>query len=154
MIEVRQHAAEDASRLESQRSQQRVERGDPGEAGAARSGLETLAPEGFGQPRFAGGIRLPAVPDDFRRGLEWDALVEAQKEPLEVSDSRVRARDLEIIEDVVDGNGQRFDVSFSTSAPIFARASGPNQKSRNGSSRAAASNRASAPARERRLISA
>ena len=84
------------------------------------------------------------------RGWAHIGIIEA----LEEAGPRLPTGHLEVFEDLVDRDRQRFFVSFSTRAWIRVRPSGANQKSRKGSVSRAASNRASASARERRLISA
>jgi hypothetical protein len=70
VVEVGEYAAEDLPRRESQRGEERIERGDARVAGAARSRLEEVPPEDVRRAWFLGRVGDVGVADDLRGGLE------------------------------------------------------------------------------------
>ena len=143
MVEVLDHAADDLSAPESERPEHRVEGRHAREAGAARAGLQVLAPEERGPARLVRGVERLAVAQDLRRGLEGDARVESDEEALEKARARRRAREIQSLEDVVERERlelglsqearQPFFVSRATRARMRDWASSENQKVAKGS---------------------
>ena len=137
---------------------QRVERRDARKAGAARAELEVVGPEDVGRAGLFGRIFDLRVAHDLRRVLERDLRVEPREQGREEARAGLGPREVEGFEDLFDRRKRRGPharlVSLATMSRTRRRASSENQKSRNGSWSRAWSKRATAAARERRLIAA
>ena len=126
VVEVVEHAAEREAGAEAEIVQERCERRYPREARAPGPRRQAVGPEHVRGSGAGRAVRDPREAEDLRGGLERDAIVETEEEPLEITRAGAPRAEIEVLEDLVGGNRQR-PRSFSTRPAMRSRAAGSNQ---------------------------